>query len=727
MDRRTFAKLVGLTGLGAISSSPSRAAAGVLLQASASKDTSRPATSAWDVYRLGSSYYPEWWEASEWETDFAQMEALGLNTVRMGEFAWSSFEPDEGKFAFDWMDRAIEIANRHGIRVVLATPTAAVPPWLYELHPDVLGASATGPYTYGGRKGYCTNSPNYLAASARITQALAEHYGSHPGVIGWQLDNEPGIPFECLDGNCEHAFQGWLERRYGSLDELNRTWNGAFWSNHYTEWSQIHFPKNSGEGGWQPAITLDYRKFFSDSYLNHLRRQAEILHQVAKNQFVYTNWPSTTWSVDVHKAGAEFLDATAWDNYVSAPGLTDYYHQYISSMNHDLARCASREQRFFCAEQIAYLPPNALNEGLRMQSYLNLAHGSRGHLYFEWRRPVAGGEQLRPSFIKGFDGKLTPQGPILGRIGHEFAELGPKLANAKTNSDVAMLYDFTNEFAQGFWSVGERTDRYDAECSRFYAGLKSLQRNIDIVPLAADLGKYKVVVAPNLRLVDDATAEKLKSYVAGGGVLVLTYRAGTQHTDASMRHILSPGVFTDIAGVSSVTRLDLTEYSSAHGQMDSAHEAELGIAFKGGSVFKPRTVMESLQLHGAEVVAAFSGGRMEGMPAVTRNRYQKGWVIYAGTDSGDHGFHEALAQLAADAAGVVPLLAVPRGVAVTTREDEHHVYYFVLNLTETPHKGVALPRQMENWTDGGRSVSSVSLEPLGVAVLMAAKVSQSGT
>jgi beta-galactosidase len=393
-------------------------------------------------------------------------------------------------------------------------------------------------------------------------------------------------------------------------------------------------------------------------------------------------------------------------------------------MNHDLARCASHDQRFFCAEQIAYLPPNALNEGLRMQSYLNLAHGSRGHLYFEWRRPMAGAEQLRPSFIKGFDGKLTPQGPILERIGHEFAELGPRLANATTNSDVALLYDFTNEFAQGFWSVGERTDRYDAECSRFYAGLKSLQRNIDIVPLDADLDKYKVIAAPNLRLIDDAAADKLKSYVARGGVLVLTYRAGTQHTDASMQHILSPGVFTDIAGVSSITKLDLVEYSSARGQLDSAHEAQLGIAFNGSSeVFKPRIIMESLQLHGAEALATFRGGRMEGMPAVTRNRHQKGWVIYAGTDSGEHGFHEALAQLAASAAGVTPLLAVPRGVAVTTREDQHHVYYFVLNLTETPHDDIALPRQMENWMAGGRSVSSVSLDPLGVAVLAAAKTS----
>jgi beta-galactosidase len=671
---------------------------------------------------LGTSYYPEWWEPSEWEIDFAQMASLGLNTVRMGEFAWAGFEPEQGKFSFDWMDHAIDIANHRGIRVILGTPTASVPPWLYALHPDVLGASAIEPYSYGGRKGYCVNSANYLGASAQVVSALAKHYGQHSGVIGWQLDNEPGIPFECLDENCEHAFQRWLQRKYGSRDRLNRTWNGAFWSNKYSDWSQIHFPKNSAEGGWQPAITLDYRRFFSDSYLNHLRRQAEILRAGTRGQFIATNWPSVTWSVDVYEAGAQFLDMTAWDNYVSAPGLTEFQHQFISCMNNDMSRSASPGQRFFCAEQIAYLPPNALAEGLRMQAYLNLAHGCRGHLYFEWRRPLAGNEQYRPSFIKGFDGEINPLKPIFERIGKEFAELGPKLDEAVTRADVALLYDFTNEFAQGFWSVGPAGERYDGGASRVYAGLKPLQRNIDIVPLDANLSGYKVVAAPNLRLIDDATVAKLEVYVANGGVLILSSRSGTQNPDCSMRRVVPPGVFTEIAGVSVDSKLDLSEYSSVRGQMDSTAEAELGITFAGSDAsFRPRLLMESLVLHGAETVARFRGGRMEGRPAVVRNRYKQGWVIYQGTDSADHGFHEAVARLAADAAGLRPLIDAPRGVVVTTREDDQHVYTFLLNLIETPHSHIHLPRAMHDYLDGQREVQSISLEPLGVAVLAMAK------
>ncbi len=391
MDRRTFNKLAGLSGIGILTGKENpvrlrdmRFANEIAgsIERSDSTTAKNGQRNLWDHYFLGTAYYPEWWEPSEWEADFRQMHQLGFNTVRMGEFAWALFEPAPGQFDFAWMDHAIALANHYEVDVILATPTASVPPWLYQMHPDVLGANENGPYTYGGRKGYCTNSQNYLTASARITTALAAHYGRYPGVIGWQLDNEPGYPFECYDPNCERGFQVWLEKRYGTLEALNRSWNGAFWSNKYSAWSQVHFPTNSAEGGWQPAITLDYRRFFSASFLNHLRRQSAILHHAIENQFIFTNWPSPGWSVDVF-AAAEFMDATAWDNYCSAPGLSEFQHQYISSMNHDFCRCAGPHQRFFCAEQIAYLPANALDEGLRLQAYINLAHGSHGQLYFE--------------------------------------------------------------------------------------------------------------------------------------------------------------------------------------------------------------------------------------------------------------------------------------------------------------------------------------------------------
>ena len=672
----------------------------------------------WDQYIIGAAYYPEWWPREEWEIDFRQMQDLGLNTVRMGEFAWSRFEPEQGKFVFDWMDEAIELANRNGIRVILGTPTGSIPPWLYQLHPDVLSGNDIGPYTYGGRKGYCTSSENYLAACARIVTAMAEHYGKNHGVIGWQLDNEPGHPPQSYDPVTERAFQAWLQKRYGTLEALNREWNGAFWSNEYTDWSQIKIPRNSAESGWQPAISLAYRRFFSDSFLNHLRRQAEILRAHCENQFIFTNWPTPTWSVDVFVAAVEFLDATAWDNYVSAPGVGNFRRQYIAGFLSDFSRCAGPHQRFLCAEQNAYVPPNANNEGLRLQAYSDLAHGSHGQLFFEWRRPLAGAEEHRPSFIKGFDGEMNPAKEKLGQIIRELTRIGPLVGKATTISEIALLYDFTNEWAQGYGGIGDRNPRYNGECQAFYNGFKVLQRNIDVVPLSADYARYKVIVASNLRLVDDATAERLKLFVADGGTLVLNNRAGTQNTDNSMRRMLAPGPFTEIAGVHAEAMLDLAEYNTQNGFLDAAYMAELSFHFSGeDTAYHPRSIMESIVLRSAETLATIRGGKMADKPVVTRHRYERGWVYYVGVDSIEDEFYEALARMVGMASRLAPLIAAPFGVEVTSRHDETYTYYFLLNLTETPHAEIALPHPMDDLIGQRKQVTHISLGPLESAVL----------
>lgn len=710
MDRRTFNKLAGLAGMSALVGPYGSADA---QSTSAGSESGRP--TVWDHYFVGTAYYPEWWEPSEWETDFRQMQELGINTVRMGEFAWAIYEPSPGKYEFEWMDHAIALANRHGVHVILGTPTASVPPWLYQLHPDVLSGNAIGPYTYGGRKGYCTSSQNYLEACARIVTALAEHYGNHPGVIGWQLDNEPGYPFVSFDPDSERAFQGWLQKRYGTLDALNRHWNGAFWSNRYTAWSQIDFPKNSAEGGWQPAITLAYRRFFSDSFMDHLRRQAAILRNSVKDQFIYTNWPGPAWSVDVFAAAAEFLDATAWDNYVIAPGIGEFQHQYTSGFNHDFCRCAGPKQRFFCAEQIAYVPASASEKGLRLQAYINLAHGSHGNLYFEWRRPLAGNEQFRPSFIKSFDGSIEAK-PIFEQISREFGQLGPLLAGTVTRSDIALLYNFSNSWSQGFSSIERRNRPYNGEMTNYYRGFKVLQRNIDIVPAERDLSGYKVIVAPNLHMVDSAMIAKLHTFVSQGGILVLNYRAGTQNMDASMRRVLSPGPFGDMAGVmTAASTVDFVEYPILKDQ-------GFGINFSGSAkTFSPRSILESVTLRGAETVATFSGGGMAGRPAVTRKRYGQGWVFYAGTDSAEDGFYEEIAKAVGRTGGLSPLITAPYGVEAVSREDSENTYYFLLNLTETTFSNIRLPQPMENVLTGQKGVDSVVLGAFDVAVLASAR------
>lgn len=136
------------------------------------------------------------------------------------------------------------------------------------------------------------------------------------------------------------------------------------------------------------------------------------------------------------------------------------------------------------------------------------------------------------------------------------------------------------------------------------------------------------------------------------------------------------------------------------------------------SVFKPRTAIESLTLNGAEAIATIVAvGSLNGRPAITRNRYGKGWVFYAGCDSTDDGFYETMAHMAGDAASLKPLIAAPYGVEVTSRQDAASTYYFLLNLTMTAHEKIELPHAMDDLIGERSAIRQIALGPLDVAVL----------
>jgi len=243
-------------------------------------------------YLLGSSYYPEQWPSEQWAADFAKMQQLGFNVVRMGEFAWTALEPEPGRFTFDWLKQAIDLAGRYGLKTILGTPTASVPPWLRKDHPDVLSGNEKGPFDYGARKGHCLHSPALLAASDRIVTALAKQFGDHRHILAWQIDNEPGYPFAMYDAITLVAFQKWLRQKYQQIERLNEVWGTAFWSHRFRDFAEIEFAINRPDGGTNPGQKLDYRRFFSQSFMDFLQRQVEILRPHVGTRLIFTNWPN---------------------------------------------------------------------------------------------------------------------------------------------------------------------------------------------------------------------------------------------------------------------------------------------------------------------------------------------------------------------------------------------------------------------------------------------------
>ncbi|WP_206156883.1 beta-galactosidase, partial [Candidatus Roseilinea sp. NK_OTU-006] len=228
---------------------------------------------------LGAAWYPEHWPEARWAEDVKLMRDAGLTVVRVAEFAWSSLEPREGAFNFGWLERAIALAADHGLAVVIGTPTAAPPAWMTQAYPDVLAVNADGRLaTHGARCHYDVTSERYLAFCRRIAEKLAVCFGHDARVIGWQIDNEYNTV--SYSEGARRAFQDWLRRCYGSLDALNAAWATVYWSQTYSDWSQIPLPISGAHGFGQPhnpGLRLKWRQFITEAYRRFQLNQIEVV------------------------------------------------------------------------------------------------------------------------------------------------------------------------------------------------------------------------------------------------------------------------------------------------------------------------------------------------------------------------------------------------------------------------------------------------------------------
>jgi beta-galactosidase len=627
-------------------------------------------------FRMGSSYYPEWWPEARWEEDFRKMAELGLNVVRMGEFAWSWYEPREGEYNFEPMKKAVALAGKYGIKTVMGTTTAVCPPWLYKKYPEVKGGNERGDYGFGGRKGNCLSSEIFLSYARKIVTEQAKAFGDDPNVIGWQLDNEPGYPFVCYDDRCEAGFQKWLKEKYGTIDKLNAAWFTMMFSNVYNGFDEIRLPLNAAEGGWSPAMRLDYRSYFSFIFNRLLRMETEILRKYIGDRFIYTNWPGANWSVSCEEA-SQYLDYSAWDNYVPTP-YNDYYrYQFHSCMEHDLCRRLSNGKgRFLVAEQATEANANQLTGIIRAQTWINIAHGAFGTMFFEWRKPTGGVEQ-GINAVLARDGSFGEAAPEFRRLASELKAHYGKIDGAETIADVATVYSYENSWATPGWTVD---GAYDQDFFNAHGGFKNaLKRNLDVIFPSDDFSKYRVVVAPNLKIVSEADAERLISYVAGGGILVINTECGTRDEYNNILELIQPGLFAEIAGAQVVSSISV-------GEMEKEQRGtgeEIAVEFENGRKFRPIGEMIKLRLTGAEPVAVYTCGKLKGKPAVTLNSYGKGHVMMFCSSSDDPEYFEAMAYVLAERFGIKPILNVPDGVIVSSRVKDGQEYFIAVNAKES--------------------------------------------
>jgi beta-galactosidase len=663
--------------------------------------TSSPAT----PLLLGTSWYPEQWSGERWNADLDLMEQAHMHVIRMGEFAWSTMEPSEGHFDFAWLDRAIALAARHHIAVVLGTPTAAPPAWLTSKYPDTLRVDEDGRRAeHGNRQQFSFTSPRYRQFAARVALEMAKRYGHNPNVLGWQIDNELAAP--SFDASASQQFHQWLRQKYGTIAELNRRWTTAYWSQTYDSFDQI--PVHSK--GENPALLLDWKHFVTATWISYLETQITVLRpNIDPRQFITTNTMHWHAGFD-HYLLHQHLDLAAWDDYFPDGHLDPI----LNAAEHDLVRGYKRQNFWLMETQPGFVNWGLVNATLprgvvREMAWQAVGHGADAVLYWQWRSALNGQEQYHGSIL-GPDGLPNPIYPEIQQIGAEFDRVGSALAGTTIQAPVAILQSYDSHWAIDFQKHSQNFD-YVTQITDLYRALEPIAQAIDIVSPDAPLASYKIVFAPALNVLSDATAQHLLDYVRAGGYLVLGPRSGMKNADNALQPQRQPGPLAAALGGHVAQFYALLEPVPITSPFGS------GTATLWAEQLTPTSPdTKTLMTYAAQ---NDSNGWLAGQPAALSHTYGTGTITYLGATL-DPKLMQAFVDDELQQAQVRPILpGLPSGVELMQRSSPTHRIWILIN-----HNATSEPIDTHNpGTDllTGKQDPTINLTPHGVAVFALAR------
>lgn len=654
----------------------------------------------WDHEKIayGGDYNPEQWDEATWAEDMRLFKLAGIDTVTLNVFSWAALQPAEDVYDFSKLDKIMAMCRENGLKVVLATSTAAHPAWMAKKYPEILRTEADGRRRkFGSRHNSCPNSRIYRKFSVALAEKLAQRYGSWDNVVAWHISNEYGG--ECYCENCEKAFRSWIKARYGDIAALNKAWNTAFWSHTFYDWDEVVLPDYQSEHwGWErttyQSISLDYRRFNSDSMLDCYKLEYDAVKKYTPHIPVTTNFMEFYKPLDYQK-WAKHMDFVSWDSY-PAPDYT----QAQMALNHELMRGLKDGKPFVLMEQTPsvtnWQPFNSLKRPgvMRLWSYQAVAHGSDSVMFFQMRRSIGACEKYHGAIIDHAGHENTRVFREAAALGAELKVIGGKTLGSRIASDVGIVFDWDNWWAIEYSAGPSVMLKYRDEVQNYYTALHGMNIPADIIGVDGKFDRYKVIVAPVLYMVKPGVDEKLRQFVKNGGTLVTTFFSGYVNENDIVTTGGYPGKLRDILGIWVEESDALPENGANHFTWE-------------GQRYPARLLCDLLHSEGAEVLASYEEDFYAGMPVLTCNRFGAGKAYYVAARS-DGDFYSRFVARICEECNVEPVLRCD-GVEATRRVGAEGEYLFLLNHHKEP-KTVTADRDYVDVLTGQRIARGETLE-----------------
>lgn len=642
----------------------------------------------------GGDYNPEQWldHPEILEQDIALMKEAHINVVSLGIFSWSALEPEEGRYDFSWMEERINTLYENGISVFLATPSGSRPRWMAEKYPEVLRVDARGQRArYGERHNHCYTSPVYRQKVRQMNMELAKRFGSHPGVIAWHISNEYGG--ECHCPLCQAEFRSWLKKKYGTIENLNRSWYTAFWGHAYQDFDQVEGPSPLGDSSVH-ALNLDWKRFVTDRTVDFMKHEIQALRDAGSDKPATTNMMYYYDGLNYHKF-ADAVDFVSWDNYPVWHKGPETETAMDTGMYHDIMRSIQKKPFYLMEscpaatnwQSVSKVKRPGLLEAASLQA---VAHGSDSVQYFQIRQSRGSSEKFHGAVIDHYGGNDTR---VFGEVRQTGADLEKlrDLAGSSVRAQAALIYDWENRWALED-AAGPRNQNlfYKETVEKSYYAFRKAGLNVDVIDMEQSLEDYQVLAVPMVYMFRVGFEEKLRSFVERGGTLFMTYWSGiVDDTDLCFLGG-SPHGLMDVLGL-------------RHEELDALYDGETNRAVPVADnplgltrSYSCEHFCDLVKVTDAKPLFVYGDDFYAGQPALTCHSWGRGQAYYICADM-EQSFYDDVYGKVLEQQKIRPILPgvkLPEGVEVTSHESDTTVYIFLQNFGREEVQ-LELPEELE--------------------------------